>query len=149
MSSTTKPPTAHRFTVADTEHAGTPPDQPSPIPKHAEPPGFSCAPSPERPGVTRIMITGELDIATSPRLKAALSRPPDRTPLVILDLSALTFIDATGLDVILNAHSQLQQADRRLVIIPGPRAVQRLFEITATEHQLDFRNTSNGNHLVA
>ncbi|MGZ4349518.1 MAG: ice-binding family protein [Solirubrobacteraceae bacterium] len=106
-------------------------------------------PSTERPGVTRVVVTGELDIATSPRLVAALSRPADGTALVILDLSEMTFIDAVGLGVILTADRRLREADCRLVVIPGPRAVQRVFELTGTERELDFRATSDANDLSA
>lgn len=66
---------------------------------------------------------------------------------MILDLSEVTFIDGTGLGVILRAHGRLREADCRLVVIPGPRAVQRLFKITGTERQLDFRKASDANHL--
>jgi anti-sigma B factor antagonist len=100
--------------------------------------GFSCAASAEGGGVTRISVTGELDIATSPRLAAVLSRPANGTELVILDLRHVTFIDATGLGVILRADSRLRGAHRRLALIRGPRQVQRLFEITRTDRQLDF-----------
>jgi anti-anti-sigma factor len=147
MSSITASPAAHRFVVGDPKEAGTLFDQQSFISEQGELPGFSCVPSAERRGVTRIVVTGELDIATSPRLRVALSRPADGTVLVILDLAEVTFIDATGLGVILSADGQLREADCRLVLIPGPRPVHRLFEITGTERQLDFLKTSDANHL--
>jgi anti-sigma B factor antagonist len=147
MSSTTESPTARRLSMGDPKEAETWLDQPFPTSQHGKLPDFNCVPCAERSGVTRIVLTGELDIATSPRLRAALSSPADGSVLVILDLSELTFIDATGLSAILSAHDQLRETDRRLVLTPGPRAVQKLFEITGTESELDFLRTPDANHL--
>jgi anti-anti-sigma factor len=146
MSSTAESPAARRFSVGDSKDAETWLDQRSPISQRGELPGFSCAPCAERADVTRIVLTGELDIATSPRLRAALSSPADGSVLVILDLSELTFMDASGLSVILSAHDRLRENGGRLVLTPGPRPVQRLFEITGTDRRLDFFTTPDANH---
>jgi hypothetical protein len=49
-------------------------DQPSYDSRSAYPPyGFSCLPYVDGPGVTRVRLSGELDIATAPQLDDALS----------------------------------------------------------------------------
>jgi anti-sigma B factor antagonist len=145
VSSATGSPAARQLPRRDSIASKMPLAQPSLIFEDEQLPGFSCVASAQRGGVTRVSVTGELDIATTPRLAAALSRPPKGTELVILDLRQVTFIDATGLAVILRADSRLRGAHRGLALIPGPRAVQRLFEITGTDGQLDFLTTPGTN----
>lgn len=103
--------------------------------------GFSCVSFAPEPGVARVTLSGELDIGAAPRLREALLSAVDNAALVILDLSDLTFMDSSGLHTILNAHVRLSQADGQLVLVPGPRAVQRVFEITSTDGELEFVRT--------
>jgi anti-sigma B factor antagonist len=51
-------------------------------------------------GSTRVSLRGELDLATAPRLEHALAEAGDR---VLLDLRGLTFMDSTGVRVLLEA----------------------------------------------
>lgn len=101
---------------------------------------FSCAVEADGPGVTRVTLAGELDLATVPQLRAVLSEAAKDAELVIVDLSELTFMDSTGILMILIAHSQIRAADRRLALVPGPRQVQRIFELTGLDDKLSFMN---------
>ena len=105
------------------------------------PPGFSCVAYAEGVGVVRVTLTGELDMGTAPQLAHALAGIADPTALVILDLSELTFMDSCGLHVILNARAALADAGRGLALVPGCHQVQRIFELTGTEHRLEFVST--------
>jgi anti-anti-sigma factor len=61
---------------------------------------FDLTVSPDPQGGRRLTLRGELDLATTGRLEAALAeagRP------VLLDLSGLTFMDSTGVRVLLEA----------------------------------------------
>ena len=118
--------------------------QPSYDPQRADrPQDFSCASCVDGPGFTRVTLGGELDLATAPELAQALTEAPDGTAVVILDLSELTFMDSTGLHVILSARARLAAAGCRLVLVPGSRHVQRIFEITGTKHQVEFVSAPN------
>lgn len=87
----------------------------------------------------RLIVDGELDMATGPNLECALQGAESEAPaLLILDLSALRFMDCTGLHLILAAHERTAAAGRRLALICGPRAVQRVFELTGTDQTLEF-----------
>jgi anti-sigma B factor antagonist len=80
-----------------------------------------------------IALRGELDVATVPALaealRAAIAR--GRTALVI-DLLELTFLDSTGLMVLLNGLRRVMRSDGRLVLACTNPTVLRLFEITGT-----------------
>src|SRR5690349_15085966 len=54
-----------------------------------------------------VTVTGEIDLATTPRLRAALADvldPPGPAPVVVLDLSRVTFIASIGLAAVVHAH---------------------------------------------
>ena len=78
---------------------------------------------------------GELDLATSDRLQAALDAVDASTPVIVLDLSGVSFLDASGLRVLIEAKRTLGD---RLTLLPGPPAVQRLFALTGTDGVLGF-----------
>jgi anti-anti-sigma factor len=56
--------------------------------------------------------------------------------LVVVDLRGLEFMDSTGLHLLLQAQQQAQDSGRRLVLVRGPDAVQRLFDLTGVAEAL-------------
>ena len=64
-----------------------------------------------------IMVSGELDLATVPQLSAAVAEHHD-AGLLVLDLTAVTFIDSTGVRVLI-------QADRACPLGLVPRGAGR------------------------
>ena len=56
----------------------------------------------------------------------------------MLDLSKLTFLDSTGLRCLVTADERAREAGRRVVIVRGPDAVQRVFTITRLEERLEM-----------
>jgi anti-anti-sigma factor len=85
-------------------------------------------------------LEGELDLATEPVLRdqlAELERDPPRR--LVIDLGALSFIDATGLHLMESAYERiLSDGTCSLELRPGPRVVQRLFELTGLDRSLPF-----------
>jgi anti-anti-sigma factor len=57
---------------------------------------------------------------------------------VLLDLSKLTFLDSTGLRCVVRADERAREEGRRLVVVKGPEAVQRVFEITRLQERLEL-----------
>jgi anti-sigma B factor antagonist len=55
-----------------------------------------------------------------------------------VDLSKLTFLDSTGLRCIVTADERARAEGRRIVIVRGPDAVQRVFAITRLEERLEM-----------
>ena len=89
-------------------------------------------------GTVALALAGELDIATIPQLQEVLDRARDEAPELTLDLRRLTFLDSSGLRIILTEHSRAQDAGRTMRIIRGPDAVHRVFELTGTTELLTF-----------
>ena len=94
----------------------------------------------ERDGVLHtIRVEGELDLATAEQLERELARVESSDALsIVLDLSALEFIDSTGVRLILQADARSRADSQRLALLRGPRAVQRVFELTGILDRLPF-----------
>ncbi|HWE33634.1 MAG TPA: STAS domain-containing protein [Solirubrobacteraceae bacterium] len=91
----------------------------------------------ERGTTTMIEPEGEWDLASVAAARETITRVLDARPeCVVLDLSRLEFIDSSGLHAIVELSKCAAAQNTRLVIIPGPRAVQRLFEITGLAARL-------------
>jgi len=109
---------------------------------------FACRSSSDdaRPGI--VSVGGELDIESAPRLASALhaavspttSLVLDVSDLVVLDLNDLTFMDVLGLHAIIDAAARAQRLGRRMVVLCGPPAVQRVFALTGTTAAVEFRD---------
>ena len=83
-----------------------------------------------RDGTHTITPSGELDVATSPKLEAELLRveATDATSIV-LDLSELDFIGSTGVKVIVDADARSRADANRLVLLRPSEIVSRVFVI--------------------
>jgi anti-sigma B factor antagonist len=89
--------------------------------------------------VVRLVLAGELDISSAARVEREISLLEDQAPRVlILDLRGLGFMDSTGLRIVVSANARAEQAGRRLVVVRGPEAVQRIFRITRLEERLEM-----------
>lgn len=105
------------------------------------PPGpepLRCAIEPERDAV-RVRPAGSLDMVTAPELRAQVDELLEAGfRRVILDLSELEFMDSTGLRLMLSLDADARRDGFSIALVPGPSAVQRVFEVTGTEAALPF-----------
>jgi anti-sigma B factor antagonist len=93
----------------------------------------------ERDGLVHVALKGELDLSTVGKVQDELARvEQSKPPLLVLDLSKLSFLDSTGLRCVITASERARDEDRRLVIVRGPDAVQRVFSITRLEEHLEM-----------
>jgi anti-anti-sigma factor len=78
----------------------------------------------------RVLVAGELDLATSAKLDRALTQALTDADEVVLDLSKVSFIDSTGLSTILGGVTTSQLNGGKLTISSplSPQAT-KLFEI--------------------
>ena len=81
--------------------------------------------------------SGELDIATVDVLERALLEAEQTdAELIVLDLSGLTFIDSTGLRLVLDVNERCGGSVDRLRVIAGAPAVERLLDIVGLRERL-------------
>ena len=90
-------------------------------------------------GHTALLLKGELDLSTVGKVEDALKRAEaDEPELLVLDLAQLTFLDSTGLRLIVVADQRARERGRRLVVVKGPETVQRVFTITRLDERLNM-----------
>jgi anti-sigma B factor antagonist len=78
-----------------------------------------------------VTAIGEIDISTRLRLSTALNDvvTRDHEPVVI-DLAAISFMDSSGLGILLNALRRLVRQQRRLTLVCPPGEVRRVMNLT-------------------
>lgn len=81
-----------------------------------------------------VAATGDLDIYSAPQFKQDLSEAMDQHagPLVV-DLTAVAFIDSTALGVLIGVLRRMVEQDRTLVLVIRERRIARLFSITGLD----------------
>jgi anti-sigma B factor antagonist len=87
-------------------------------PFRADPPDDGCL---------LVRVSGELDLATSPRLAYELERIPDRVSAVVLDLAGVGFMDCSALPALLKLRARF---GRSLQVCRAGSAVTLLLRAT-------------------
>jgi len=79
-------------------------------------------------GTAVLVVSGEIDISTAPALREHLQQFDGRT--VIVDLTAMTFIDSTGLGVLVGALKRLREDGGDLVLRGPSRSARKVLDIS-------------------
>lgn len=123
-------------------------DPPDADPPWAGAPGADPAPDGPCPDLLRVAVEhdgrttvlrliGELDLAgvayVRAHIRRALRHRPDR---LLLDLSDLTFIDSTGLGLMVWAHQAMAERGHQLRLHHPRQRVRRLLRITGLDTRL-------------
>jgi anti-sigma B factor antagonist len=83
-------------------------------------------------GVPVLRAVGEIDVSTAPALREQLFALPESDPRVIVDLSEVTFLDSTGLGVLISAHKRLRDAPSHgevALVVTRPQ-ITKVLEVT-------------------
>jgi len=93
----------------------------------------------ERPGGVQVALSGELDIATAPKLEDEVRRlEDDGHTLIVIDLRGLEFMDSSGLRALLAADSRARERGARIVLVRGDERIQRVLRITRMDERLEM-----------
>ena len=88
--------------------------------------------------VHTICLFGELDLGTD-RVDAELQRVEATDAwMIVVDLSGLTFISSTGVQLLVDAEGRSRADSQRLALLRGPPAVQRVLESCGVDAALPF-----------
>jgi anti-sigma B factor antagonist len=75
-------------------------------------------------------VRGDVDLAAAPDLEAALEAAVrDSVGALLVDLTDVSFIDSTGLQVLLRTRGLLGREDRALALVCPHGPVRRVFEL--------------------
>ena len=88
----------------------------------------------EREGVTVIAISGEVDISNIDRVSAAIFALPNTAAGLVVDLTAVTYLDSSAVSLIHDLAIRLRRRSQRLVVVCNPQsAPHRVLELTALD----------------
>jgi anti-anti-sigma factor len=98
-------------------------------------------------GRVTLSLGGELDVMAAAEARSALlSLEPARGGTLVIDLRDLSFMDSTGVRLILQAMDTADRHGAGLVLIKGPEAVQRALEVVGLAEQLTFVEVPGPTH---
>ena len=81
--------------------------------------------------------SGDLDLDTAHRVESALGELRDEgSGDLVLDLRGLTFMDSTGLRLVIRWHTAAQDEGFRFAIVPGSEVVQRVLQLTGMDEHV-------------
>jgi len=87
----------------------------------------------------KISLRGELDLEHAYTFDEELRRVEALDlRCICLDLRELTFLDSCGLARLVAARRRARKAGRRLVLVRGTAAVQRVFQLTAVDEAFEI-----------
>src|SRR5579871_2453931 len=78
---------------------------------------------------TVVTVNGEVDFAVYPKLRTVLMHEVDAGQNLIVDLTAVDFLDSTGLGLLVGVHTRARERAARL----GTTATELILVITAAE----------------
>lgn len=88
-----------------------------------------------------VALTGDLDLAYADELERALRKLRYAGfECVVLDLRGVEFIDSTGLRLLITQRNAARREGHCLILVPGPRQVQRIFDLTGTRGLFSWRD---------
>jgi anti-sigma B factor antagonist len=91
-------------------------------------------------GTCTLAISGELDLATAPRLEQEVNTAvAEGAKVVVVDLTNLSFIDSTGLRVFLRLNEQAAAAGWRLTMVRPSEQVKTILRVTGAQGELPIQ----------
>jgi len=99
---------------------------------------FRCEVEPERDCV-RVRPVGELDMATAPEVADRMQELHDAGfRRFVVDLRETTFLDSSGIRLLLRWDAALRGDGGDLALVPGPPGVRRVFDVAGMSEQFRF-----------
>jgi anti-anti-sigma factor len=97
---------------------------------------FSCECQVVAANQRRVVVLGEIDLATSPRLTRVLREAQHAGHPVVLDLGGTTFIDTGGARILLDADARARATASTFTIVHAGPQVERLLRLVGAQRAL-------------
>lgn len=95
-------------------------------------------------GAVVVHCAGEIDVATAAQLRDVVQQVfADGSRAVALDMSEVSFMDSTGLGVVVGRLKTLRRAGGNLTIAVTADRVRRVFEITGLDKVFVLHETAD------
>jgi anti-sigma B factor antagonist len=87
-----------------------------------------------RRGCVVVRVTGEVDFETASGLHRAVEEAARSSPRVVIDFTGVSFIDSTGLGVILVARNEADARGGSVALVGSSALVRRLLRSAQIDH---------------
>jgi anti-sigma B factor antagonist len=92
----------------------------------------------DSPARVEIRLAGELDLATVPQLRQALDAHARSGQTMVIDLSALDFVDSMGLAALVRARHRAIARGAKLQLVVPQESVFKVFTLTHLDRIFDW-----------
>jgi anti-sigma B factor antagonist len=100
---------------------------------------------PAGPGRTVVEVSGEIDVYTAPKLREALLSLVDSgTYRLIVDMTAVEFLDSTGLGVLVGGLKRVRAHDGAIDLVVTQGRILRIFKITGLSKVFSIYDSLDG-----
>ncbi len=87
-------------------------------------------------------VDGDIDIYTVSQLKESLRKQIEEVPCnIIIDLAAVTYLDSSGIGLLVNTHKDLVKWGYCLGLVNVNKETRQLFKITYVDKIIDIYST--------
>jgi anti-sigma B factor antagonist len=87
----------------------------------------------QREASTLLVLRGELDVSTAPKLREALVDAIGSGRRIVVDLEGLEFLDSVGLGILVSGLKRARTHEGDLVVVCASRTILRPFELTGLD----------------
>jgi stage II sporulation protein AA (anti-sigma F factor antagonist) len=109
--------------------------------EQAEQPGQLSVLSTTTDGIRVVTLSGEIDHHTGDQLRQALEAAGAPRSRIVADMCGVTFMDSTGINILIAAHLALTEAGGWLRLAAPTEPVQRTMTIVGVDTVIDCRET--------
>lgn len=96
-------------------------------------------------GVSNVVLTGEVDAFTAPKLKdTLLPLTKEKGQVVEVDFQDVNYMDSTGLGVFISALKSTKEHESTMRLVHMQDRVYRLFKITGLTEIINIESTVQG-----
>ncbi|MEU2228483.1 STAS domain-containing protein [Streptomyces sp. NPDC018347] len=107
----------------------------------ARPAGLSAVATVADGGVRVVTLAGEIDHHTGDTLRQALDATGVRRPRIVVDLGQVTFMDSSGINILIAAHRALTEAGGWLRLAAPGESVKRILTLVGVDSVIDCHDT--------
>ena len=83
-----------------------------------------------------VAATGDVDLSTVDAVRDELRAARRESDRIVLDLRAVTFMDSSGLRLLVELQRDAEADGFRVVVVRGPASLQRLLQLSGLEHRI-------------
>ncbi|MFF4716235.1 STAS domain-containing protein [Streptomyces eurythermus] len=109
--------------------------------EHAGQAGHLSAVTTATDGIRVLTLAGEIDHHTGDTLRQALDASGTPRPRVVVDMRQVTFMDSSGINILITAHRALGEAGGWLRLAAVGETVMRTLGIVGVDTLIDCRET--------